>query len=264
MLRRFPPLVLPDDVLSFEGEKFFELVKRSCGEVFKELMEILSINAIYKLLLIENDILPIFQKNYRELEKVTQRACLHLDDGTIMLKPGLHMNFDRFIESLHAINDQKKQQKKTAKQSDDILSLFKNLINSYQFKESNDVGNSYSFLIAFIENICNNLSKKENNYRYSDIVLQLAKSLYILGGRNSYEFFRLNLPGALPALSTLNVSLEKAGACIVEADFRYNALCHHQHSLDYHIAVCSEDSTAVVKKSVTMLLLTFSVDLRLH
>ncbi|CAF3355720.1 unnamed protein product, partial [Rotaria sp. Silwood2] len=248
MLRTSPPLELPDDVLSFEGKKFFELVQQSCGEVFKELMEILSINAVYKLLLIENDILPVFQKKYRELEKITQRACLHLDDGAIMLKPGLRMDFDRFIKSLHAINDQKKQQKETARQSDDILSSFKNLINSYQFKESNDVGNSYSFLIAFIENIWNNLSKNKNNYRYSDIVLHFAQSLYILGGRNSYEFVRLNLPGALPALSTLNVSLEKAGACIAEADFRYDALCHHQNSLDYQISVCSEDSTAVVKK----------------
>ncbi|CAF1476450.1 unnamed protein product, partial [Rotaria sordida] len=87
MFKSFPPLDLPDDVLSFEGEKFFELIQQKCGQVFKELMEILSINTVYKLLLVEDDILPVFQKKYRELEKVTQRACLHLDDGTIMLKP---------------------------------------------------------------------------------------------------------------------------------------------------------------------------------
>jgi hypothetical protein len=109
MSRTFPPLDLPDDVLSFEGEKFFELIRQKCGEVFKELMEILSINAVYKLLLVEDDILSVFQKKYRELEKVTQRACLHLDDGTIMLKPGLRMDFDRFMESLRTVNDQKKQ-----------------------------------------------------------------------------------------------------------------------------------------------------------
>ncbi|CAF5040644.1 unnamed protein product, partial [Rotaria sp. Silwood1] len=87
MFKSFPPLDLPDDVLSFEGEKFFELIQQKCGQVFKELMEILSINTVYKLLLVEDDILPVFQKKYRELVKVTQRACLHLDDGTIMLKP---------------------------------------------------------------------------------------------------------------------------------------------------------------------------------
>ncbi|CAF5229055.1 unnamed protein product, partial [Rotaria magnacalcarata] len=87
MLPTFPPLALPEDVLSFEGEKFFELVNQTCGEIFKELMEVLSINTVHKLLLVENDILAVFQKKYKELEKITQRACLHLDDDTIMLKP---------------------------------------------------------------------------------------------------------------------------------------------------------------------------------
>ncbi len=68
MFRTFAPLQLPDNVLSFEGEKFFELVSQTCGGVFKELMEVLSINTVYKLLLVENDVLSVFQKNYRELE----------------------------------------------------------------------------------------------------------------------------------------------------------------------------------------------------
>ncbi|CAF4498210.1 unnamed protein product [Rotaria sp. Silwood2] len=80
-------------------------------------MEILSINTVYKLLLVEDDILPVFQKKYRELEKVTQRACLHLDDGTIMLKPGLRMDFDRFIRSLHDITDKQKQAEENSETS---------------------------------------------------------------------------------------------------------------------------------------------------
>jgi len=145
MSKSFPPLDLPNDVLSLEGEKFFELIQQKCGQVCKELMEILSINTVYKLLLVEDDILPVFEKKYRELEKVTQRACLHLDDGTIMLKPGLRMDFDRFIRSLHDINDKQKQQKEIVKQADDIISLFKNLVKSYQFNESDDTQDNYSF-----------------------------------------------------------------------------------------------------------------------
>jgi len=248
MFKSFPPVELPDDVLSLEGEKFLELIQQKCGQVFKELMEILSINTVYKLLLVEDEILPVFQKKYRELEKVTQRACLHLDDGTIMLKPGLRMDFDRFIRSLHDINDKQKQQKETVKEAEDIISLFKKVVKSYQLNESDDTQDNYSFLFAFIENICNNISKNKNNYRYSDIVQKFAQSLYILGGRNSYEFVRMNLPGALPSLATLKLSLEKAGACIGEAEFRYDALNQHQNSLNYQIAVCSEDSTGVIKK----------------
>jgi len=99
-----------------------------------------------------------------------------------------------------------------------------------------------------MENIFRNLSSNKNNYRYSEAVQNFAQSLYILGGRNSYEFVRLNLPGALPALPTLKVSLEKAGVCIEEAEFRYDDLHHYRNSLGYEIAVCSEDCTAVIPK----------------
>ncbi|CAF4890626.1 unnamed protein product, partial [Rotaria sp. Silwood1] len=193
MLRNFPPLVLPDSVLALEGEKFFDLVNQTCGEVVKELMEVLSINTVYKLLLVENDILSIFEKKYKELENITQKACLHLNDGTIMLKPGLRLDFDRFMQALHA-----------------------------------------------------NLTRNKNNYRYSGAVQHFAQSLYILGGRNVYEFVRINLPGAIPAIPTLEDSLGKAGAQIEEGVFRYDMLSDHQKSGGYPIAICSEDCTRVI------------------
>ncbi|CAF2257375.1 unnamed protein product [Rotaria magnacalcarata] len=248
MLPMFSPLALPDNVLSFEGEKFFELVNQTCGEIFKELMEVLSINTVHKLLLLENDILAVFQKKYKELEKITQRACLHLDDDTIMLKPGLRLDYDRFIEALHAVNNQSRDQEQTVSLNDVFFSLLKNLTKSFQLNENDDSQNSYCFLIAFIENIFSNLLKNKNNYRYSEAVMHFAQSLYILGGRNVYEFVRLNLPGAIPSMPTLNESLGKAGACIEEGEFRYNVLHDHQKSYGYQIAVCSEDATAVIKK----------------
>ncbi|CAF3392075.1 unnamed protein product [Rotaria socialis] len=248
MLPTFPPLPLPENVLSFEGEKFFELANQTCGEIFKELMEVLSINTVHKLLLVENDILAVFQKKYKELEKITQRACLHLDDDTIMLKPGLRLDFDRFVEALHAVNNQNQDQEQTASLNDVFFSLLKKLTKSFQLNENDDSHNSYSFLIAFIENIFSNLVKNKNNYRYSEAVMHFAQSLYILGGRNVYEFVRLNLPGAIPSMPTLSESLGKAGVRIEESEFRYNELHDHQKFCGYDIAVCSEDATAVIKK----------------
>ncbi|CAM4944628.1 unnamed protein product [Rotaria socialis] len=54
-------------------------------------------------------------KKYKELEEITQRACLHLDDDTIMLKPGLRLDFDRFMRALHAANNQNCNQENTAR-----------------------------------------------------------------------------------------------------------------------------------------------------
>jgi len=248
MIRTLLPLHLPDNVLSFEGQKFFDLVSQTCGCVFKDLMEVLSIDTVYKLLLIENDILSVFQKNYRELETIKQRACLHLDDGTTMLKPGLRFDFDRFIEAIRAANDQNQQQKRTASSTNDVFSLLKTLIESIKINENNDSSDNHSFLIAFVENIFSNLLKNKNNYRYSETVLNFAKCLYVLAGRNAYEFIRLNLPGGLPSLFTLDDSFAKANSCIEEGEFRYNVLRDHQSTFGYDIAVCSEDATAVIKK----------------
>ena len=248
MLRSFPPLVLPDDVLSFEGEQFLGLVNKTCGNVFKELMEVLSINTVYKLLLVEKDILSVFQKKYRELEKITERACLHLDDGSILLKPGLRLDFDRFITALRAVYEGNHHQERTRSSNDDLLSLFTTLMKSFHVNENNNVKSSSSFLTVFIENILSNIFKNKNNYRYDESVVHFAQSLYILGGRNAYEFVRLNLQGALPSLSVLDGTLTKSGMLFEEAEFRFNALREHQKSSGYQTAVCSEDCTGVIKK----------------
>lgn len=78
MIRTFPKLVLPDDVLSYEGQKFFDLVNETCGYIFKDLMKKSAIDSVYKLLSNENDIFSVFEKDYRELESIKQEICLHL------------------------------------------------------------------------------------------------------------------------------------------------------------------------------------------
>ena len=248
MLRTFPPLVLPENVLYFEGEQFFDVGNKTCGNIFKELMEVLSINTVYKLLLVENDILPVFQKRYRELENISQRACLHLDDGTIMLKLGLRLDFDRFITALHVVKDHKQQREETASSNEDFISLFQKLMKSNQLNKTNDKDYNYSFLIEFIENIFDNLKRNKNNYRYSEAVQNFAQALYILGGRNVYEYIRLNLPGSLPGLSTINEILGKDVGNIEDGIFRYDVLHSNQKSSGYQFTVFFEDSTAVIKK----------------
>ena len=249
VFRTLPILSLPNDVLSFEGERFFDLIQQTCGNAFKELMGILSINTVRKLLLIENDVLSVFQKNYRELQSVIHQACLHLDDGTILLKPGLRMDFDQLIASLHAQIDQEFRSEQTIDSIESVLSSLKRMIKSGQFEDNNDDSkDDHAFLFAFVENIFRNLLRNRNNYRHSEAIENFAQSLYIMGGRNTYEFVRLNLPGSLPTLSTLNENLTKAGAKIEECQFRYDKLEHHRKMFGHQIAVCSEDSTAVIKK----------------
>ncbi|CAF2756191.1 unnamed protein product [Rotaria sp. Silwood2] len=71
-----------------------------------------------------------------------------------------------------------------------------------------------------------------------------------MGGRNTYEFIRLNLPGALPSITSIENDLAKDGRKIIEGEFRYDALNNDRTSNDYQLAVCSEDCTGVIQKVV--------------
>ena len=179
---------------------------------------------------------------------------------------GLRLDFERFIAALRTASEHTQQQEPPGSVKDDLLSLWKKLIHSHQLNERDDSQSNYSFLVVLMENILRNLVRNKNNYRYSEPVQHFAHALFILGGRNVYEFIRLNLPGALPSLSTVSESLGKTGASIEEGIFRYDNLQQNQKMSNYHLAVCSEDATAVVKKiaynAATNTIVGFSIPLR--
>ena len=248
MLRSFPRLVLLDDVLSLEGERFSVLVQRTCGNAIKELMHILAVSSTRQLLMFDSGILALLQQSYRELEEIKHQACLHLDDGSVILKPGLRIDFDRFLESLRAVEAKRQPHQSTDNPVDQILSSIETLMKSYSSNGTNDLRIGHSLVLNIFGDILDNLMRQKNNYRYSEMVQRFAQSLYVLGGRNTYEFVRLNLPGALPTLSTVDLSPRKSGGPIDEGEFRYDDLQNHQRSYRYQIAVCCEDCTAMTRK----------------
>ncbi len=66
-------------------------------------------------------------------------------------------------------------------------------------KASNDT--SAPILIPWINNILENLQRTKNKFSYDNHTQQFALLVLIFGGRNCYEFLRLNLPVALPHIS---------------------------------------------------------------
>lgn len=82
---------------------------------------------------------------------------------------------------------------------------------------------SMGFVQHFIDNITNNLTL-------------------------TYEFIRLNLPGSLPDLTTLNTLISNSNLKISEGEFRFDQLQNHFDSLNVQYAFYSEDTNGVVKK----------------
>ncbi|CAF4907963.1 unnamed protein product, partial [Rotaria sp. Silwood2] len=141
---------------------------------------------------------------------IRERSCFHLDDGQFIVKIGLMNSLNYLLDFL------KQQQQKKIIESGDIDSnvslsfdfinkhpLLKTLVLWYQQIDNDDINNKdkNGFLKDFIDTITNNLTKSSSRFRYSDTIKNFALSLYILGGKLTYEFIRLNFPGSLANLT---------------------------------------------------------------
>ena len=227
MSQRGSPLELSDNVHTYRGKDFFNLVNQKRGEVVKDSMEVLSIDSVKTLLGIEDDIFVFLKENCNALRSIKERACLCLDDGTFIVKPGLRIGLNRFLESLRA-KSAVSQFLKPATSLSDNNSLLPDTLMSKTFEENNN-----SFLKNVIDTIASNKKKSKNNYRFNESIHSIAQALYILGGRNVYEFARVNLFGALPSIPSSENYLAVVSGKVIEGEFRYDVLHHIQASHDY-------------------------------
>ena len=96
--------------------------------------------------------------------------------------------------------------------------------------------------------MANNLTKPSNHNRYSNLVKEFAFVLSILGGRQAYEFIRINLPGGLPSLQKLSSFFNEEREQLVEGEFRFDSMKAHLKSMNVSYAFVAEDCTGAVQK----------------
>ena len=89
-----------------------------------------------------------------------------------------------------------------------------------------------------------NLTQSSNNCRYSDTIKEFAACLHILGGKQLYDFVRLNLPGAIPSMTTIIDLINKSNTTLAEAEFKFQSLQQFDSGFEFW----SEDTTGVLRK----------------
>ncbi|CAF4111005.1 unnamed protein product, partial [Rotaria sordida] len=217
-------MLLPDDVLSYHDDVFYDLVRDKCGIVVEEMFQLQNIRSVQPLLRI-NDVVDFINYDSAELTALKKMVGFELQNGKFQIKAGIRFDVDTFIEALRNVNDKLLQPMSTDHQRDDLTisqeflvkhPLLKTVIEFYLTKDNNDNGSNLSFLTVLIDNIIQNLALPKNAYRYNERVQKFAMSLYILAGRNAYEFVRMNIPGAIPAVSTIQLSLDREESQIIE------------------------------------------------
>ncbi|CAF1318994.1 unnamed protein product [Rotaria sordida] len=247
---------LTQEVLSFRNETFYNLVEQQCGSVALEIMQVQDVSSV-DCLLETGDIFSILQLDSDELIPIKRKAGIFLNDGGFVLKKGLVYKVETFFNTLNILNQQhlKSTAPKNSNNSSDIivpecllqkfpfiktLIIYSNLIIKSKY--------NFTLLNIILNNMFRNCITEEKGFRYEAIVRQFATSLYILGGRTSYEFIRINIPAFLPNVQIIQSFIAASDNHLTEALFNFEGACNYFNSIQSTLGFIAEDTTTVVPK----------------
>ncbi|CAF1245709.1 unnamed protein product [Rotaria sordida] len=229
--------VLSDAIFTLKGEEFFRVIRPLIGEVACNILEIQMIDSAENFLN-TNDIFDIFNYDSDDIDAIKSKSCFKMKDGQYIVRTGVLNNMTylktvlkkKFEEQHIFLNNLQKEKIYELINRNPIL---QSLIAWYSRNEfaNNDINKNHSFMSSFIDTITKNIVKQKQNYRYDDSMKDFAVVLYTLGGKQVYEFVRINIIGALPNLTTLKKLISSTNAILTEGRFCFDALQQYLNSV---------------------------------
>ena len=206
-----------------------------------------------------DDIFQPLHQDFTELLEIKKRLAFCRSDGSCMIKAGIQHDVNELMKNLQLIrmkNDQTITDSAIGKDLESMVitvekhSLIQRLIDFFNNSSNGTDQQEQSFLHLFLENLLSNLKATKSRYRYNEHIMDFALCLYILAGRNAYQFFRLNIPGAVPSLPIILKRLSTKGFRALEGEFRYDDMKAYMTSIGSKFAFCGEDATVVLRQVV--------------
>ncbi|CAF3925446.1 unnamed protein product [Rotaria sordida] len=201
------------------------------SEIEVEILKAQGINNVLSLLRAQ-DLYSFFKLDCEELEDLRNRACLKLKNGEYMIRPAIKDNLDYCIAVLKG-----KLHEQLPYRSENHDSSSNN---------SNEQPNC--FINTFISSLNDNMNRSKYRYQYNSMMRRFASSVYALGGRNVYQFLRLNIPGAFPSIPTLESYHNEFSKRIEEGEYRFDELVSYSNKINCSYIYISEDCTSVISK----------------
>ena len=215
---------------NFKMKLFLQAVKEQCGITMVEVFRCLEVNSADCLLGI-HDLFVFFHHDSSDLLSIKNKVVgINLTDGDFIVKEGLLFHTNSFIQKLQAL------QRKNLSMSNDLTIsavlldqhlILRLIIRVFDNSSSQSNDSSIKFIYTVVETIISNHDRAKTRYCYNDSIRHFASCLFILGGRNVYEFIRLIIRGFLPSLPIVQISLDSNTNRIVEGDFRYDLMFDH-------------------------------------
>ncbi|CAF3247872.1 unnamed protein product [Rotaria sp. Silwood2] len=237
---------LTDDMMKLSHDNFYAFLQNTLNKDLCELFRIQAIRDMSSLSSITVDeLIQILKFDVVELNSLKKALGFVSVDGNFHLRLGFRNLLERLLLLVKSKKNSSVRNLQLAHDhvEDYILKKLTELWN-HSFSSSNEV--NVPIVIPWIKNIFENFKKSKNKFSYDDHIQQFALFLLILGGRNCYEFLRLNLPGALPHISNVESLMRNQETRIIECKFRFELLEEYSRSNNCNYVFSSEDSTSSI------------------
>ncbi|CAF5152503.1 unnamed protein product, partial [Rotaria magnacalcarata] len=188
----------------------------------------------------------VFTFEIYELKGLKKSLGFTTSDGNFHLRLGHRKLLEHLLSLVHA---KKAVSVKNRELSNNFIEndINKKLIELLKHQTPNlSDGYNVSILIPWIINIFQNLKTTKNKYSYDMHIQQFALLIYMLGGRNCYEFLRLNLSGSLPHISNMESLIRNQEMRMTESEFQFQLIKEHLKSNKCNYVFIAEDATSSI------------------
>ncbi|CAF2998115.1 unnamed protein product [Rotaria sp. Silwood2] len=239
---------LTDDMMNLAHDQFYDFIETALNKDICELFRLQSIQEMSPLSSTTVDELTeILSYDIVELSSIKRILGFVSTDGKFHLRIGFRIPLERLISLVKSKTNSylKNYEPKCNHLEYDILGKLTEIWR--QGPMSSNI-NDIPILIPWIKNIFENFKQQKNRFSYDNHIQQFALLLFILGGRNCYEFLRLNLPAALPHVSNIELLMRNNEQRIIECEFRFQLIKEYCQSNNCNYVFSSEDSTRCISR----------------
>ncbi|CAF4007225.1 unnamed protein product [Adineta steineri] len=197
---------LTDEMMNLSFKDFYNFIEIALNKELSELFQVQSIREMSSLSSVTvNQLTHILTLEITDLIDLKKSLGYMTSHGVFHLRLGHQQLLERLLSLVQAKNTSSVNNRVVSNNfiENDIYVKLTELLK-HQASNLSNVHN-FSILVPWIINIFQNMTTTKNRYNYDVHIQQFALLIFILGGRNCYEFLRLNLSGSLPHISSVHV-----------------------------------------------------------
>ncbi|CAF0817297.1 unnamed protein product [Adineta steineri] len=240
---------LTDEMINLSFNDFYNFIEIALNKELKELFQVQAIREMSSLSSVTvNQLTHILTFEITDLIDLKKSLGYMTSHGVFHLRLGHQQLLEGLLSLVQAKNTSSVNNRVVSNNfiENDIYVKLTELLK-HQASNLSNVHN-FSILVPWIINIFQNMTTTKNRYNYDVHIQQFALLIFILGGRNCYEFLRLNLSGSLPHISSIESLIRNENIKMTEGKLRFQLLQDYVESNKCNYVFVAEDATSSISR----------------